>query len=198
MTELTRLRLGADTVTHLLPHRRPFLFVDGVTEFARGPRARLRAFKHVSVNEPVFEGHFPGLALWPGVYTIEGLGQTINALTVLGSIVEGFERHGRAEADALEALRGLERRHRLGAREPSEDERALVAHLGDPRDRFGFSGAVDVKLTEPVFAGVRLDYDVALSRAVGNALRFDVRATVEDRIVAQGTMTSALPTAAWR
>src|SRR5690606_32068568 len=90
----TPLKPGADTVQMLLPHRRPFLLVDGTLAVALGPRPALRAFKNVSANEPVFDGHFPGLSLWPGVYTIEGLGQTTNLLDVTVALAQAFERHG--------------------------------------------------------------------------------------------------------
>lgn len=191
MSELKKLKLGPDTVLHLLPHRRPFVFLDGVRAYGREPQTLL-GFKHVSVNEPVFDGHFPGLSLWPGIYTIEGLGQTINALTVIIAIIEGFERHGKTEEDAVAALRELDRQ-RLGGRKGSADRDALVEHLGDPSTRIGLSGAVDMKLSEPVYAGCRIDYRVSLSRVLGNARRFDVLATVDEVPVAQGSMTSALP-----
>ena len=192
---LATLRLGADTVTMLLPHRRPFLFLDGVEGFARSPRPTLTGHKQVSVNEPVFDGHFPGLSLWPGVYTIEGMGQAVNALLVLLAVVEGFEKRGRTEAEALDALRAIDARNRLGRRAPTEVERSLLEHLGQPSDRVGLAGAIDVKLVEPVFAGSTLAYRVTLTHSLSNARRFDVVASVKDRPVAQGSITSALPTA---
>lgn len=191
--EPTRLRLGADSVMMLVPHRRPFLFLDGIRGLSREPRPTLTGFKQVSVNEPVFEGHFPGLSLWPGVYTIEGLGQATNALLVLLAVIDGFERRGRSEQEALDALRAIDARNRLGGRPPTEVERALLEHLGEPSDRLGFAGAVDVKLAEPVFAGCTIEYRVSLSRSLSNARRFDVLATVDGRPVAEGSMTSALP-----
>ncbi|MGE0791674.1 MAG: 3-hydroxyacyl-ACP dehydratase FabZ family protein [Sandaracinaceae bacterium] len=193
MSAATKLALGADAVTHLLPHRRPFLFLDGITTFSRLEPPTLTGFKHVSVNEPVFEGHFPGLSLWPGVYTIEGLGQAVNALLVLLAIVEGFERHGRSEQDALNALRNLDKRLKLAPRAVTEAERALVEHLGSPSDRVGLAGSIDVRLVEPVFAGSRIDYRVSLTHALANARRFDVVAEVDGRPVAQGAISSALP-----
>ncbi len=187
------LKLGADTVTMLLPHRRPFLFLDGIDGFLREPQPMLTGFKQVSSNEPVFEGHFPGLSLWPGVYTIEGLGQAVNALLVILAIVHGFERHGLGEAEALEALRALDARRRLGRRAPSEVEQRLVAQLGEPSDRVGLAGALDMKLIEPVFAGSTIAYRVTLTHVLQNARRFDVVASVRERPVARGTLTSALP-----
>ena len=189
---MTPLRLGADSVLMLIPHRRPFVFLDGVDAFAREPTPTLEAHKQISVNEPVFEGHFPGLSLWPGVYTIEGMGQTVNALVVLTTIIEGFEQRGASEADALEAMRAIDRRLKLGRQAPTDAEKALIEHL-DSRDRVGFAGALEIKLEAPVFAGCTLEYRVSLSRSMANIRRFDVSASVDGRRVARGTMTSTLP-----
>lgn len=189
----TPLKLGADGVQRLLPHRRPFLFVDAIDAIAIGPRPSLRARKLVSSNEPVFDGHFPGHALWPGVYTIEGLGQATNLLNLLIALAEGFEQHGGTAADLIEALRGIDARARLGARPPSAIEGRLIEALGEPRSRIGYAGAVDIKLIEPVFAGATIEYRVTRTHVLANATRYDVEARVEERPVARGTMTSARP-----
>ncbi len=191
--EWTKLALGADVVQMLLPHRRPFLLVDGIDAIVLGPRPMLRAHKMVSANEPVLEGHFPGLSLWPGVYTIEGLGQTTNLLDLIGGLIEAAATEDVAPSAVLDALRGLERRARPGSGKPSDDERRLIAALGAPTSRVGYAGAIDVKLIEPVFAGVVLEYRVTQTHVIANARRFDVEARVGDRPVARGTVTSATP-----
>jgi 3-hydroxyacyl-[acyl-carrier-protein] dehydratase len=195
MTDLAwiPLKLGADVVQRLLPHRRPFLLVDQVEAFTRPPRPALRARKLVSANEPVFDGHFPGLSLWPGVYTLEGLGQTANLLTVLLHLVGAFAAKGASEDELEQALRGLEQRARPGARRAPAREADLLAALGTPESRMGFAGAYDVKLTEPVYAGSVLTYQVVLTHSLANAQRFEVEARVDDRTVARGSLTSATP-----
>jgi beta-hydroxyacyl-ACP dehydratase FabZ len=57
----------------LLPHRYPFLLVDRVLELE--PDRRIVAIKNVTVNEPFFQGHFPGRPVMPGVLIIEALSQ---------------------------------------------------------------------------------------------------------------------------
>ena len=57
----------------LLPHRYPFLMVDRVLEIV--PGERILAIKNVSINEPFFQGHFPGEPIMPGVLILEALGQ---------------------------------------------------------------------------------------------------------------------------
>lgn len=56
-----------------LPHRYPFLLVDRVLEIA--PRDHIVALKNVTINEPFFQGHFPGNPIMPGVLIVEALAQ---------------------------------------------------------------------------------------------------------------------------
>ncbi|MGA3080167.1 MAG: 3-hydroxyacyl-ACP dehydratase FabZ [Terracidiphilus sp.] len=60
-------------ILDLLPHRYPFLLIDRVVEFERGKR--LVAIKNVTINEPFFQGHFPGYPIMPGVLVIEAMAQ---------------------------------------------------------------------------------------------------------------------------
>lgn len=188
---MNELALGPDVIEKLLPHRRPFLMVDRVVGYARTPRPTLRACRNISANEPVFDGHFPGLHLWPGVHTIEGFGQTCNLLYCVMAVEDGYRAHGRSEADGLAALRNLELGYRL---EPGFDEASARELLDNMRlqsaARAGMSAAVDVKLLRPVFAGDRLDYEVTLVRIMDDVARFDVHAEVRNALVAKGTMTS--------
>lgn len=62
-----------------LPHRYPFLLIDRVIELEMGKR--IVALKNVSVNEPFFQGHFPGLPVMPGVLVIEAMAQAAGVLT---------------------------------------------------------------------------------------------------------------------
>jgi 3-hydroxyacyl-[acyl-carrier-protein] dehydratase len=57
----------------LLPHRYPFLLIDRIVEFE--PTKRLVAIKNVTINEPFFQGHFPGHPIMPGVLVVEAMAQ---------------------------------------------------------------------------------------------------------------------------
>jgi 3-hydroxyacyl-[acyl-carrier-protein] dehydratase len=56
-----------------LPHRYPFLLIDRIVEFERAKR--VVALKNVTINEPHFQGHFPGAPVMPGVLVIEAMAQ---------------------------------------------------------------------------------------------------------------------------
>jgi 3-hydroxyacyl-[acyl-carrier-protein] dehydratase len=56
-----------------LPHRYPFLLVDRVTNLEVG--VKIEAYKNVSISEPIFNGHFPGHPIYPGVMILEGMAQ---------------------------------------------------------------------------------------------------------------------------
>ena len=65
--------LNAEQIMGLLPHRYPFALVDRVLEHVPGERAV--AIKNVTINEPHFQGHFPGRPLMPGVLIVEAMAQ---------------------------------------------------------------------------------------------------------------------------
>lgn len=73
--------MDIEAIKETIPHRYPFLLVDGVTEIEEGKR--VVGFKNVSANEPYFQGHFPDYPVMPGVLIVEALAQ-VGAIAVLG------------------------------------------------------------------------------------------------------------------
>jgi len=66
--------LDADGIQKILPHRHPFLLVDGIVEMER--LKRIVGIKNVRATEDYFQGHFPGKPIMPGVLIIEAMAQT--------------------------------------------------------------------------------------------------------------------------
>ena len=69
-----------ELIMKLLPHRYPFLLIDRIIDMDRDESAT--GIKNVTINEPYFQGHFPGYPVMPGVLIIEALAQTAGALCV--------------------------------------------------------------------------------------------------------------------
>tara|TARA_Y100001968_G_C18878070_1_gene490361 strand:+ start:52 stop:510 length:459 start_codon:yes stop_codon:yes gene_type:complete len=69
-----------DEIMAMIPHRYPFLFIDKVTEII--PDFTAIGIKNVSMNEPFFQGHFPGHPIMPGVLIIEAMAQTSAILVI--------------------------------------------------------------------------------------------------------------------
>lgn len=65
--------MNIDEIMVAIPHRYPFLLVDGVR---RKEESEIEAFKNVTYNEPFFQGHFPNYPLMPAVLQVEGVAQT--------------------------------------------------------------------------------------------------------------------------
>ena len=65
--------LNVEDIRALLPHRFPMLLVDRVLELT--PGERIVGLKNVTINEPYFNGHFPGQAIMPGVLILEAMAQ---------------------------------------------------------------------------------------------------------------------------
>ena len=70
--------IDVEEIRQLIPHRYPMLLVDRVLDYQ--PGKTLHAIKNVTINEPVFTGHFPDLAIFPGVMILEALAQATGLL----------------------------------------------------------------------------------------------------------------------
>ncbi|MAR28625.1 MAG: 3-hydroxyacyl-[acyl-carrier-protein] dehydratase FabZ [Gammaproteobacteria bacterium] len=79
-----------------LPHRYPFLLIDRVTETVVGER--IKGYKNITANEELFNGHFPGQPIFPGVLILEAMAQLSGVLA--------FETKGVRPADGTNYLFG--------------------------------------------------------------------------------------------
>ena len=78
------MNFDVNKIMELLPHRYPFLLVDRVVEVESG--VKLSAIKNVTINEPFFQGHFPGEPVMPGVLILEAMAQGTGLLAFSGLI----------------------------------------------------------------------------------------------------------------
>lgn len=74
------MALDTRAILEMLPHRYPMLLVDRVEELV--PDVSIRCIKAVSMNEPFFQGHFPGRPIMPGVLIVEAMAQAAGVLAV--------------------------------------------------------------------------------------------------------------------
>src|SRR6202030_4334353 len=77
----TRMLMDVNAIQKLLPHRYPFLMVDGILELES--LKSIVGVKNVTINEYYFQGHFPGKPIMPGVLIIEAMAQTGGLLLLL-------------------------------------------------------------------------------------------------------------------
>ena len=83
--------LEVEELMQLLPHRYPFLLVDRVLAYV--PGESIRALKNVSINEPYFQGHFPGHPIMPGVLILEAMAQATGLLAFYSNRASGGSEH---------------------------------------------------------------------------------------------------------
>lgn len=80
--------IDIEKIVEMIPHRYPFLMIDRVTDLV--PELSAIGHKNVTINEPHFQGHFPGKPVMPGVLIVEAMAQTA-AVLVVHSIGGGTE-----------------------------------------------------------------------------------------------------------
>lgn len=174
------LDLGPELIRLMLPHRPPLLLVDRILGLRVTPEPAIAAERVIRSDEPVFQGHFPDLPLWPGVYTIEALAQT--ALLLFRTLELG------GPDSVVQELSALDRALRGGAVHPLQARLSAAAGVG-------VMSAVDVKLSAPVFAGATLELEAWLQGGWAGGWRVGVRASSKRRTIAEGTLGLALSVA---
>src|SRR6056300_1488126 len=100
--------MDIEAIREHLPHRYPFLLVDRVVDLV--PGESIVAYKNLSINEPFFDGHFPGNPVFPGVLLVEALAQASGIL--------GFKTMGKTpEEGSIYVFAGIDKarfRSRVG------------------------------------------------------------------------------------
>ena len=81
--------LDSRAIQQIIPHRYPFLLVDRIIELT--PNERIVGIKQVTINEPFFEGHYPGMPVMPGVLIVEALAQ-VGAIYALSQMPDREEK----------------------------------------------------------------------------------------------------------
>ena len=110
------MELNINQVMELLPHRYPFLLIDRVLEHEQGQS--LSAIKNVTMNEPFFEGHFPGQPIMPGVLILEAMAQATGLLA--------FTEMGEAHKTKLYMLVGIDKSRFRGQVVPGDQLRLNI------------------------------------------------------------------------
>jgi 3-hydroxyacyl-[acyl-carrier-protein] dehydratase len=141
------MKIDIKGIMKLIPQRYPFLFVDRVEEVIVDER--IVAIKNVSIDEPIFNGHFPGTPTLPGVIIVEALAQ-VSGILAAKSLPEGI--------------------------------------TGIPY----LAGINNFRFRQPVEPGDCLRLESNLKRRIKNFTIFECKAYVNEKIVAEGEILTAI------
>ncbi|MBN2534648.1 MAG: 3-hydroxyacyl-ACP dehydratase FabZ [Spirochaetales bacterium] len=149
--------LTCDDIRKILPHRYPFLLLDCVTHIDPGIKGI--GIKNVTVNEPFFQGHFPGESIMPGVLIAEALAQ-LTAVVYCSKILK------EKGINDIKDIKNIE-----------SDE--IARHVG-------YLVGVNIKFKKPVVPGNQLVLEAALVKSLGILTYVNVTASVNNTIVSEG------------
>jgi 3-hydroxyacyl-[acyl-carrier-protein] dehydratase len=149
-------------IMEILPHRYPFLLIDRVEDIVLGEKAK--GLKHITLNEYVFQGHFPGEPIFPGVLILESMAQTAAVLALLSI--------GASAGDGVGN---------------DEDEGSSVKHKS-----VYFMTIDNAKFRKPVRPGDSMALYVHKEQMRGNIWKFRGEAKVRDELVAEANFMAML------
>jgi len=132
--ESQKNELDVHEIQKLIPHRYPMLLVDRVLDYEAGKW--LHAIKNVTFNEPVFMGHFPELAIFPGVMILEALAQATGIL--------GFKTTEGREDDELYLFASIDNAKFKKPVVPGDTMHLHVEFLKERRGMWKFHGEAKV------------------------------------------------------
>ena len=121
-------------IMNSLPHRYPFLLIDRVLDYT--PGESLHAIKHVTINEPFFQGHFPVQPVMPGVLILEAMAQATGLLA--------FKSMEAAAEDSLYYFAGIDKARFKRVVEPGDQLHFVVKLIKERRGIGVFTGEVRV------------------------------------------------------
>lgn len=127
--------IDINKILSLLPHRYPFILVDRVLDYK--PFDYLIATKNVTINEPYFNGHFPGNPIMPGVLMLEALAQA-------SAILSNLSRQPQEGYEFLYFFAGIDNAKFKQVVTPGDQLRLEVKFLGQKRDFWRMHGEVHV------------------------------------------------------
>jgi 3-hydroxyacyl-[acyl-carrier-protein] dehydratase len=166
--------IGADVISYLTSIKHPLIMVDRVVHYISGPLS-LIAERYVSANEPAFVGHFPGMKIWPGIFTLEGLRQSSFLLHTLNEL---------QKAGLLQGLKELHNRQTLRPQINHKACQSVIDFLKAGKMYDSDLYSTSIKFLEPVFAGSLIKYHCM--RDENDSHHYTVEALVEDRLIAKG------------
>ena len=85
-----KIKFELHEILEILPHRYPFLLIDKILELT--PGESVTAIKNITINEPYFQGHFPGQPVMPAVYSLECIAQA-GAFLLLNTLEEPLKKN---------------------------------------------------------------------------------------------------------
>ena len=123
------MTLTIQEIMDFLPHRYPFLLIDRVLELE--PQKRIVAIKNVTMNEPFFQGHFPGYPIMPGVLVVEAMAQA-GALIMLSEIED--------RSSKLAVFTGIEKAKFRRPVTPGDQVRYHMTRIAHRRNMWWYRG----------------------------------------------------------